>query len=62
MQIFIKAPHGKTYLIQSLSNDTSVSELKSAVLESTGIPQSEQRLVFQSKELKLESTLQENKI
>ena len=55
--VFVKTTTGKTITANGVSGDTTVAELKDMVVEESGIPAAEQRLIFAGKEMENEKTL-----
>lgn len=60
--VFVKTTTGKTITANGVSGDTTVAELKDMVVEESGIPAAEQRLIFAGKEMENEKTLADYRI
>ena len=60
--VFVKTTTGKTITANGVSGDTTVTELKDMVVEESGIPAAEQRLIFAGKEMENEKTLADYRI
>ncbi|MBQ6413997.1 MAG: hypothetical protein IJI19_11040, partial [Ruminococcus sp.] len=55
--VFVKTTTGKTITANGVSGDTTVAELKDMVVEESGIPAAEQRLIYAGKEMENAKTL-----